>query len=269
MRAALNHVGALARRDLIVERSYQFQLLVALLGIIMSVLTFFFLGRLVGDAEPLARFDGGYFEFALIGLLVMGYSQVCVTTFGHSISEAQAAGTFEILLASRARLPTLMFGTLIVPLLLASVEAAVYLAFGWLLGGFVVPPGAVLITVLLLILTLGTFAAIGILSAAVITLTKRGDPFSTLALQASNTLAGAVFPISVLPDQLQAVSHAIPAFYGLRALREVLLADGGLPDVAGDIGILIAFNLVLLPAAMWILARAIRVARITGTLGNR
>ena len=269
MRAVLNQVAALTRRDLIIERSYQFQLLMALFGIVLSVLTFFFLGRLIGDAEELAQYDGGYFEFALIGLLVMGYSQVCVSTFGHSISEAQAAGTFEVLLASRVRLPVLMFGTLIVPLLFASVEAAVYLALGWLLGGFVIPPGAIGLTMLLLVLTLGTFAAIGIFSAAAITLTKRGDPFSTLALQATNTLAGAVFPITVLPDWLQVVSHAIPAFYGLQGLREVLLAGGGIDDVAVELAVLVAFNLVLLPISLLVLSRAIRMARVTGTLGNR
>ncbi len=269
MRSVLNHLGALTRRDLIIELSYHFQLATALFGILMSVLTFYFLGRLVGDSDQLAQWEGGYFEFALIGLVVMAYSQVCVTAFGRSIAAAQTGGTFEILLASRVRLPTLMGGTLTVPLLLASVQAAVYLLFGWLLGGFTIPVSAIPLTVLLMLLTLGTFAAIGIGSAAIIILTKRGDPFSAVMMQASNALAGAIFPISVLPEWLQAVSHAIPAFYGMRGVRQLVLAGGGLADVWVDIAVLAGFNAVLIPLSLLALSHAVRVARITGTLGNR
>ena len=269
MRVALGRIAALARRDLTIELTYHFQLVMQFTGIVLSVATFYFLGVLVGDSDELAQYDAGYFEFALIGLLVMNFSVVTVTSFGRSIQAAQATGTFEILLSSPASLPTLMTGTLAVPLLFAAVEALVYLAFGVVLVGFSAPLGSILLAVVLLLLTLGTFAAIGILSAAVIILTKRGDPFSGLVLQVSNLLAGAVFPVSLLPDALQVLSRLVPAFYGLRGAREVLLAGGGLPEVAVDLAALKVFNIVLFPIALFALARAIRLARVTGTLGNR
>lgn len=269
VRRTLNQIGALARRDLVIEFSYHFQLVMGLVGIAMSVLTFYFLGQLVGDVEPLAQYEGGYFEFALIGLLMMGYSQVAVTSFGRSIEAAQAVGTLEVLLSTRTHLAILMAGTLIVPMILASIQAAAYLVIGWLLVGFTVPLGGLALTALLLLLTLGTFAAIGILSAAVIVLTKRGDPFSALILQATNLLAGAIFPVAVLPDALQVASRLIPAFYGLRGIREVVLAGGGPSDVAIDLLVLAAFNAVLLPLALMALSRAVAIARVTGTLGNR
>jgi len=265
----LGQVAALTRRDLTIELGYHFQLVMRFIGIVISVVTFFFLGRLVGDAEALAGYEGGYFEFALIGLVVMNFSVVSVTAFGRSIQAAQSTGTFEILLSSPASLPTLMAGTLVVPLLFASVEAAIYLAFGIALVGFSVPLQSLLLAGVLLLLTLGTFAAIGILSAAMIILTKRGDPFSGLVLQVSNLLAGAIFPVTLLPDAMQALSRLVPAFYGLRGTREVLLAGGGLPDVAVDLVALVLFNLVMFPAALLALSRAIRLARVTGTLGNR
>jgi ABC-2 type transport system permease protein len=265
----LGQIGALARRDLTIELSYHFQLVMQFIAIVIGVFTFYFLGQLVGDPAELARFEGGYFEFVLIGLIVMSFSAVCVTTFGRSIQAAQATGTFEILLASPASLPVLMAGTLIVPLIFAAVEAVIYLAFGSVLVGFTVSLPSLLLASLLLLLTLGTFAAIGILSAAVIILTKRGDPFSALVVQVSNLLAGAIFPVALLPDFVQLVSRLVPAFYGLRGTREVLLAGGGVADVATDIVALAIFNLVLFPTALFVLARAIRLARITGTLGNR
>ncbi|CAN5574629.1 hypothetical protein BH20CHL7_BH20CHL7_03480 [soil metagenome] len=265
----MNRIAALVRRDLTLELSYHFNLVMQLVGIVVSVASFYFLGRLVGDAKELAQFDGGYFEFALVGLLVMNFSVVSVTAFSRSIQAAQATGTFEILLSTPTSLPTLMAGTLIVPLLLASVQAVVYLAFGVILVGFTAPVSAILLATALLLLTLGTFAAIGILSAAVIILTKRGEPFSGIVLQVSNLLAGALFPVVLLPDTLQIASRLVPAFYGLRGAREVLLAGGGLPEVAVDLAALAVFNVALFPIALFALSRAIRLARVTGTLGNR
>lgn len=269
MTATLATVAAVARRDLTLERSYHFQLLLRFTVIGTSVVTFFFLGRLVGTSEELARYEGGYFEFALLGLLVLGFAQACISAFSRSIQQAQADGTLEILLATATRLPTLLAGTLVVPMLFALVEGVVYLTLGALLADLVLSPVRILVAALLLLLTLTTFAAFGVLSATIIVLTKRGDPFAGLVLQASNLLGGAMFPVTVMPEALQAVSRVVPAFYGLRGVREMLLTRGPLSAVVPDVVALAVFTVVLLPTCMWFLSRALRVARVTGTLGNR
>jgi ABC-2 type transport system permease protein len=265
----LSRISALARRDLRLELSYHFQLFTTFVSMALAVVTFYFLGRLVGNAEQLQGFRGGYFEFALLGLLVMGFSQACVNSFGRSIQSAQSDGTLEILLSTATRLPTLLTGTLVVPILFALVEAAMYLGVGWVAADLRFTLQGIGISAVLLVLTLGTFAALGILSATVIVLTKRGDPFSSLALQGSNLLAGAMFPITVMPEALQAVSRAVPAFYGLRGVRAVLLAGATWSDVRTDVIALVVFNIVMVPTAMWALSGALRIARRTGTLGNR
>lgn len=267
--AVLARLSALTKRDLTLELSYHFQLFLRLWTMLISVAMFFFLGQLMGQPPELDAYRGGYFEFALIGLVVMGFSQACVNSFSQSVQRAQTDGTLEILLATATRLPTLMAGTLVVPLLFATVEAAVYLGTGMIVSDLRFPLTGLFIAAPLLLLTLGTFASVGILSATVIVLTKRGDPFSSLVLQASNLLAGALFPVAVLPEAFQVLSRAVPAFYGLRGVREVLLSGGGVADVRVDILALIGFNVVLLPLAMWALSRAVRIARVTGTLGNR
>lgn len=265
----LSRIAALTRRDLIIELSYHFQLMMRVFNLGISVAMFFFLGRLVGSPAELAQYQGGYFAFALVGLILMGFSQAIVFSLGRSIQTAQASGTLEILLSTPTRLTTLMTGTLMVPMMFAAAEAVIYLVIAWLLVGFDVPVASFGIAIVLLMLTLGSFAAIGIFSATVIILTKRGDPFSSLVLQASHLLAGAIFPVAVLPEWLQVVSRVIPAFYGLRGTREVLLAGGGIQEVIPDILALSLFNIVLLPLSLFALSKAIRVARITGTLGNR
>jgi ABC-2 type transport system permease protein len=265
----LNRVGALARRDLSIELTYQFQLGLRTVSVFSGMIVYFFLGELIGESSALAAYEGGYFEWVLIGLIVLNFSQVSVRTFGSSIREAQNNGAFEILLATPTSLAALMLGTFMVPLLFATIDVALYVIIGWVLIGLSLPVDGILLSVVILILTVGSFLAIGLLSAAVIVLTKRGDPFATIVLQLTLILAGALFPITLLPAWAQTISHLIPAFYGLTGIRDVLLAGAGLVDVADEILILVAFDAVLLPLGLATLAYAVRLARVTGTLGNR
>ena len=239
------------------------------MNILLSVLTFFFLGRLVGDAAPLARYDGGYFSFALIGLVMTGLAYTCISSFSRSVAQAQSDGTFEILLSTTTPLGTLMAGTLVVPFVMSVFDAVIYLGVGWALTGGELPLLSLLTAIPLVVLTLGTFCAVGLLSAAVIVLSKRGDPLAGMTLQVGNLLAGALFPVALLPEPVQVLSRAIPAYYGLNGIRDVVLAGAGLGDVVHEMAVLAGFNVVLLPASLWVLKRAIAVARVTGTLGNR
>jgi hypothetical protein len=51
-------------------------------------------------------------------------------------------------------------------------------------------------------------------------------------------------------------------------MRSALLTGGGLTDIAGDLVVLAAFAAVLVPVSLVCFARAVRIARISGTLGT-
>lgn len=265
----LNRIGAIGRRDLRMELSYQFQLLLQVGNILITVTMFYFIGELVTGGPAMADVPGGYFEFVLLGLVVAGFAGACLNALSENLRRAQNDDTLEILLATSTPLGVLMFGALQVPLLLATFGAVVYLGLGMLVAAPVIHLGGVLPAIVLLVLLLGTFAAIGVLGASIIIIAKRGDPISMLALQISTVLAGVYFPVSVLPDALQVVSRLIPTFYGLRGIRAALLDGAAWSAVAGDGAILVGFNLVLIPGSLWVLSRAIRRAKVSGTLGNR
>jgi ABC-2 type transport system permease protein len=269
MTATTIRLGALARRDLKVELSYHFQFGLRLFNIVFAFTMFYVLGGLVGDQPELAGLNGGYTEFVVVGLLLAGFANACTTAFNRAITEAQADDTLEILLSTPTPFATMLGGTLTVPVMLSAVDSAVYLLLTFLVVGSSITWSGLIVAFPVLVLVLGTFAALGIVSASVIVLTKRGDPFSTLAVQVSNLLAGAMFPVTVMPEVLQALARLVPAFYALRSIRAALLADAGFADVAGDLLILLAFNVVLLPLALGSFRRAVAIARTTGTLGNR
>lgn len=116
--------------------------------------------------------------------------------------------------------------------------------------------------------SVAAFAALGVLSAAVVLLVKRGNPLATLIGMVGAVTGGAYAPVDTFPGWLQTVATVNPVTYALDAWRGALLLGAGPGDVLGDVVVLAAVAAVLSPLAWWALARSIDVARRDGTLGT-
>ena len=89
-----------------------------------------------------------------------------------------------------------------------------------------------------LALTLATFCAFGIVGASFSCSVKRGDPLTLPLLQLTSILSGALFPVSVLPQPVEVLARAFPAYYGINGLREALIGRGAWSDVWPDLVVL-------------------------------
>jgi ABC-2 type transport system permease protein len=234
----------------------------------ITMATFFFISRLVGTPAELAPYRGGYFDFAVVGLVVTSFSLLGLSTFNRKIVDEQRNGTFEILLASPTRLGQLLLGSLLVPLALTTLDLVIYMGVGIGLLGSGLQVTRILLALPLLGLTLAIYSAFGILSAAFILLTKRGDPFSSLFIQLSNLLAGALFPIILLPGPLQVLARFIPTYWGLQGIRGALLTSVPPAALIEELAALLVFNALLLPLSLWAFGRAVRFCRVAGTLAD-
>jgi len=156
----------------------------------------------------------------------------------------------------------------VIPAAFTAIELALWFSIAAIFFDVRFPITGLLIGLPLLILTLLVFCSIGIFSAAFIVLTKRGEPFTLVASQATTFLAGAMFPVALLPGYLQVIAHMVPAYYSLTGLRSVLLGGAGFVSIIDEMLVLAAFAAVFLPLSLVALRRAIRSARVTGTLAN-
>ncbi|NPV59827.1 MAG: ABC transporter permease [Actinobacteria bacterium] len=68
-------------------------------------------------------------------------------------------------------------------------------------------------------------------------------------------MTGAVYPLSQMPSFMQWLAHAVPLTYAIDALSGVMLRGEGLADVAGRVGILLAFGVGLLAAGSMLARR--------------
>lgn len=168
---------AFVQRDFLEETSYRLSFALQMAGMVFSVLTFFFVSRLFGDAAApyLESYGGDYFSFVLIGLAFSRYVGVSLNSFSAMITRAQTTGTLEALFLTETNTEVIILGSSLYRFIWVSFSVSLYLAMGALLGADL-RQANVLAGIIVLILTVVCFSAFGILSASFVVLFKRGDP---------------------------------------------------------------------------------------------
>lgn len=267
-RSTLWRLGAIARRDALIELSYRFRLLLVFTTGAASAFLAWFVSQLVGEAEQLAQFEGSYFDYVVIGIGLTSYATLAVGAFTQRVMREQQAGTLEVLLASSTGLGTLLAGGFVVPLVLTTVEVTLLIGLGVGVFGVGLSLPGVLVGLPVLLLTIANFCAMGVAAAALVILVKRGDPLSGPLSQATLLLSGAIFPVELFPGWLEAVCRLTPGYYGVRGLREALLTDAGLAGILDEVLILAAMAAVFLPTSVLLFARALRTAKRLGVLAS-
>ncbi|MBU8896032.1 ABC transporter permease [Corallococcus sp. M34] len=257
---------AFLRRDLQVATAYRLNALLLATGGLFTLTLFYFLARAVGQPAALqGRYGGDYYSFTLVGLATATLLRSLQRGFGEAVRAAQNDGSLEPLLA--APLPTVQVVTLMAagPVAASLVRAGILLFAGTLLFGarLSLNPLGFAVT---LILSVVSFGALGLLSAAFVLVFKRGDPFAYALDMASYLFAGVLYPPDVLPPTLHALARLLPATHALHGLRAAALKGAGIPELLSTWGVLLAFSAVLWPLAAFALAAARRHVERTGTL---
>lgn len=257
---------AFLRMDIIEDISYPMSLVLSELGTVLPVLVSFFIGELVGSTVATGN---DYFTFAVLGLAVTAVLQGALGGFGGSLQRALNRGTLETLLVEPVPWTFLPFAMNLWRIMMGVLEGGLILALGAVLGADYNLSGAGAFLVLLLLGVLAN-TAIGIISAAILVLSKRSKPFLTLYGMAASLLAGSVFGVSQLPDWLQTLSWAIPHTYVINASRAVLMDDPGSFVIPFDTAVLALaiFNVVVMTLGLWLFSRSLEYGRKMGMLSG-
>jgi ABC-2 type transport system permease protein len=122
------------------------------------------------------------------------------------------------------------------------------------------------LSLLVLVVSLINFSAIGLISASFILVLKKGNPVSWIFSSVSELLGGVLYPVAVLPLTLQFVAKFLPITYSLRAMRAVLIQGKTFNSIFNDLLILSAMGLALLAVAFISFKVAIKKVKTDGTL---
>ncbi len=266
---AWRQLKAFVIRDAKIQLSYRLAFVLRVVSILFATASLFFLSRMIGrGANPyLEPYGGDYFSFVLVGMVMGGYLMTALHDLGMTIRDGQLTGTLEGVLLTPVSMPMLLGGALAWRFLMTTLNAVFYLLIGMLMGLHMTCPNLVALLAAL-VLAICSFLPFGILAASFVLVFKKGNPIAYALGMLSNLLCGVMFPVSVLPEWLQALSSWIPLTRALRALRLLLLQGALGRAVVGDLLFLFLFSVVALPLSGLVFRAALRFAMKQGTLSH-
>lgn len=259
---------AFIRRDFLVAASYKTAFVADVVGILFKVITFYFVGAAFGQgvAPSLGAFGHDYFAFLIVGIALLDFVHTSLDTFSKSIRDSQMTGTLEVVLLSPIRLTDMVAFSSLWPYIFTALNFATYVVFGSLLFGLHISAGGVATALLVLLLTILCFAPLGIISASVIMVFKRGTWFQTLINGAGFLLGGVAYPVDVLPGWASRVSQYLPLTHSVNAMRESLLNGRSPLAIRNDLYFLAAFAAILIPISLMTFELSVNRTKQLGTL---
>jgi ABC-2 type transport system permease protein len=265
---SMRRLGAFLVRDFHIETSYRTAFLFTIGGVVVRALLFFFLSEFIERAAGgmLGEYGGDYFSFVIIGIALGGYFTTGLTGFSKALRRSQTTGTLEAMIMTPTPVSWLVVGSAAWSYLYTTFRVLVYLLVGALFLGLDLSRANYPAALLVLLLSIVSFASLGILAAALMMVIKRGDPVTAVFANLSNLVGGVFYPVAILPAGLQFVAYLLPITYALRALRGALLAGFGWQELAPDLLALALFCLVLFPISLFVFRHAVDRARAEGTL---
>jgi ABC-2 type transport system permease protein len=260
----LDKFTAFLRRDLLIGFRYRSGLALAVAGGLLEIAGLYYLSRAIGPAFRPEGMDS--YPFLLVGTGLYTFLLMGVSSFLSTIQEAQQAGTLEVLLTTPSGGSMVLLLSAISSLAGKGLTFSLYLAAGLVLAGFHFGHGSLFPACIVLLLSLAIAAALGMGTAALQLLTQKGSAILWLLGSAVWMLAGAMFPITVLPRWLQALSLAIPMTHSLTAMRLALFSTGSPAGLMKEIVMLAGFVTLLLPLSLLLFEKALCHARLSGSL---
>lgn len=262
-------VAALVRAGWRTARTYRLDLVLSLGGLLVSIVPVYFIAdALQPTMAGSIRGEGGeYFAFLVVGMVAFSFVTTAVTRFPGAIGSAVRTGTLEALFSTPARVHELLAGLSGYGFLFTAARGALFLLAAWILGAefsWARLPSALLLLALLVVAHL----PFGLVAAASQLAFRTTGPMPGVILGLSGLLGGVYYPTRVIPGWLEGLSAAFPLTYGLRALRHTLLEGRSLAGVAGDLGILALFTVVLTAVGLYAFSAALGYARRCGTLAQ-
>lgn len=265
-----NLAYAFLRRDATIEVSYKFSFMVQMLGNVVLLVVFYYIGQLIeGSRIPaIEAYGGNYLAFLLIGLALTETVGVSLTTFAKQIREGQLTGSLEITLLSPVSLNRILAYSAFWPYLMSLVRFFIYLIIGATFYQVGFAQADVFAGIVIFLLVVVSFAGLGMCWASVVLIIKRGEAVLTLLSYLFIIASGVIFPVALLPGWVQSLAQWIPLTHGLEAMRLALLQGASLSEQSGLVSMLVLFAVGLLMLGMLAFNMAVHIAKRAGSLAQ-
>ena len=260
----LDQLRAVVRRDFVTDVRYPVAFAFGLFDAAIVLVSYSFLSGVFGDHRP-----DGYapLAFLLIGIALTDSLTTALVCFALGVRNSQQPGTMKALLVLPLAPARLMVLAMAYPFIRATFDFLVFLGVAAAIG---VPLVGANVTgmIVTFVLAVGSIFVFGLASASFALVFKRGDPVLWAVGTVTWLLSGVLYPTSLLPHWLGTLSQLLPTTHALSAMRAAVIDGASWAAMAPDLGALLAFDLIGLPAGLWLFAAAVQYAKRVGTLGH-
>lgn len=184
-----------------------------------------------------------YVDFLFPGLLGMNLMGTGLWAIGFAVADMRQRKVLKRFLVTPMKKSSFLGSFLLSRLLFLALEVFALTAFGfWVLG---IPMRANLFQFsLLCLLGAVAFAAIGLLAASRVKTIEGASGMLNLVMMPMWLGSGVFFSYERFPDVVQPLLRMLPLTALNDALRGTMLDGSGLPAMAGEIGVLLAWTIV-------------------------
>lgn len=258
--AELKASYAFVERNFFLTRRYWGWELAFLVYSVAGALSISLIGAAAGDDRLLLTL--------IIGAVFWNYLSVVFSWIAETIAVERWEGTLEYTFMAPVRRWTQLMGSCLYAMAYGLVHTAAMLIVLMLFFRQLDLGVENLATAAAFVL-LGSFSFVGIgMMAAILPLlyVERGAQMTFVLQSCLLLVSGVYYPVSVLPEWMQFLSHLSPATYVLAGVRAGLLDGTPITSLWGDVIPLIVMGIALIPAGLWAFGRAERYAKRTGKL---
>lgn len=258
---------AFCKRGFLLDASYKLSLILGVGQTFASLILFYFISKLVDSTDPrLTVYDSSYFGFACVGVAMSQYFARGLAACGSSLRRAQLSGVLEAILSTQTKPIAVVVHDAIYQFGVALLDVFIVIACSVVLFGLDLSRANWPVALMGFVIASFVFLGLSILSAAVILRIKNRDPVQMVLGTAGSFVAGAYFPVTLLPPWLQTFAHVLPMTHALEVLRGSLLRGDSLAQVSSPLAIMLAMGLVTVPVGAYLFSRAVEKSRRDGTL---
>ena len=203
----------------------------------------------------------------LVGAVVWAYLGIIFEILTETVAWERWEGTIEYTFMAPLSRPIHLFGMGLFAIVYGVIRAILLFAVVALFFHLELAQANYVAALVVLVVASISFIGIGMMTAVLPLISpEKGTQLGFVAQGVLLVVSGVYYPVSVLPDWMQALAKISPATYALDGIRDAIINGAGVSDMWPNIWPLIIIGVVSVPLGLEVFRRGERYAKRHGKL---
>ncbi len=257
-------IWAFFLRDFRVNLTYKLGFFLETLGIFLFSFMWFYVAKIVNPAVFMEMYGVDYYSFVVFGFAFFELLQFLVQSMSSVLRDAQTTGVLESILVTPVSIGKFIAGSMLYPFVKALIKIIVYIIVAFFVFGVRLPYANWFSVVVIVLISLVSFAGLGALIAAITLVTKQD--FSAWFMYVFRLVSNLLYPLAILPVFVQSIAKLLPVTPYLDGIRLALFQGFDIGNLSKHLLQLGIFGAILLPLGLLVFWIALRYVKRTGSL---